>query len=142
MSDLIVSAIKKEMIPVMWPLVEEHLQRAIDQSNGELDKDDVFSRMVRGNMLLITLSRQTDIVAALALEQRDFDSGKKVLNITLAGGSESDNWIDKMDEVTQQLGKDYGCDEIYIVGRAGWVRKLKRIGYGIVHTVVSKKVGE
>lgn len=140
--ELKVAAITKEMIPIMWPLVEEKLSRAVAHSNGELSSDQVMKDMMSGKMLLITVSNDEGIVAALALEQRDFPTGKRILNITLAGGSDSAEWIEQIDDITQKLAKDYKCDEVYIIGRKGWVRALKSIGYEVIHTVVGKKVGD
>ena len=139
---VIVSAAKKEMVPMLWPLVSGLLQKAINHSNGEMTPVDVLERMCAGSMLLVTITEGEKIVTALALEQRSFSSGKKVLNLTLAGGEDLHKWMHQLDEITQNLAKDYGCDEIYIVGRAGWVRALRDIGFNKIHTVVTKKVGE
>ena len=139
--ELIVSAIKPEMVPLMWPLVSDMLNGAIDHANGELDEKDVFSRIIKGSMLLVTISQGSDIIAALGLEQRDFGTGKRILNVTLAGGSNAKDWIEQMDDVVHELAKDYKCDEVYIIGRKGWTRVLRDLGYETIHTVVSKKVG-
>ena len=140
--EFVVSAVKKELVHIVWPLVEEYLQRAVDHSNGEMSIEDVYMRMVKGSMLLVTISVKSDIVAAIAIEQRDFPSGKRVMNLTLLGGSDLVDWMDQFSEIADKLAKDYKCEEIYIVGRQGWVRSLRRLGFEPVHTVVSRKVGE
>ena len=137
-----VSAIKKELIQLVWPVVEGFLQQAVDHSNGEMCIEDVFKRLIKGNMLLVTISVESDIVAAIAIEQRNFGSGKRVLNLTLLGGSEMEHWMDEFSDIADKLAKDYKCDEIYIVGRKGWVRALRSYGFETVHTVVSRKVGD
>ena len=139
--DYIVSAIKPNMVPIVWPMVEDMLKRPLEHSNNELNIETVFMRIIKGDMLLVTISKGSDIVAAIAIEQTTFDTGKKIMNLTLVGGDDMHEWMHKFDEVTQNLAKDYGCEEIYIIGRKGWVRALRSLGFDTVHTVVSKKVG-
>lgn len=129
------------MVPLIWPLVCGMLQRAIDHSHGELDQAGVYKSMVNGDMLLVTITREKEIVAAIAMEQRNFDTGKKILNLTLVGGDSVHEWMEQIDEITLKLAKDYGCTEIYLIGRRGWTKLLKKVGYEVIHTVVRKKVG-
>jgi hypothetical protein len=135
-----VAAIKPENVVFMWPIVKSMLARAIAHSNGELEIDDILKRSIDGEILIVTISQEEEVVAAIAIEQRTFNSGKRILNLTLVGGNEMVNWMDKFSEIANNLAKDYKCDEIYIVGRPGWTRTLKRLGFETVHTVVSRKV--
>lgn len=130
------------MIPLLWHTVSHMIQMAIEHSNGEMDLGEVLDRLLKNEMILLTVSEEDNIIAALTVEKRDFPSGKSILNITTAGGADLDLWVDEIDKVTNELAKEHGCSEIYIVGRPGWMRKLKNIGYERIHTVVSKKVGE
>jgi len=138
----IVSAVKKELVPVVWPMVEKHFQRAISHSNGEMTMKEVYDKMLKGSMLLVTISVESKIEAAIAIEQRVFPSGKRVMNLTLLGGSAMEHWMDEFSDIADKLAIDYNCDEIYIVGRKGWVRALKNYGFETVHTVVGRKVGD
>lgn len=136
----IVSAIKPENVVFMWPVIKSMLERAISHSNGEITSEDILKRSIEGEILIVTISVKAKVVAAIAIEQRNFNSGKRILNLTLVGGDEMASWMDKFSEVANNLAKDYNCDEIYIVGRPGWTRTLKRLGFETVHTVVSRKV--
>lgn len=139
---IIISAITPEMIPLVWHNVRHMVEAAIEYSHGELHIDTIYNRLVDKEMVMLTVSEEDMIVAALTIEKRDFQSGKSILNVTTAGGADLHIWMDQMDPVLVDLAKEHGCEEIYIVGRAGWARALKRKGYGKIHTVVSKKVGD
>ena len=140
--ELLISAVSPEMVPVLWPVMFEKLEKAVECANGELDMEDVFSKMMNKIMLPIVISEGENIIAVIAVEVRDFDSGKRILNVTLAGGSKLDSWVALLDETLIGLARDKNCSEIYIVGRAGWQRAIKKYGYGAIHTVISKKVEE
>lgn len=130
------------MIPLVWVTVAPMIEAAIEYSHGELDLSDIQKRLMDEEMLLLAVSKGKDIVAALTVEKRIFASGKIVMNITTAGGEDLHLWMEKVNSVIDNLALEHKCTEIYIVGRPGWMRMLKNIGYGKIHTVVSKKVGE
>ena len=140
--ELLISAVSVDMIPIMWPIVFGMLEEAVDHSNGELDMETIFTKMVKQEMILVVISEDTDVIAAIALERRNFDSGKRILNVTLAGGTDMNKWVDQLDRTLVELAKEHKCDDIYIIGRRGWVKVLKSRGYGIIHTVVGKQVEE
>lgn len=137
-----ISAIKANMLPLVWFEVKPMIQAAVDHSNGELDIDQIKERLLKKEMLLLTVSREDNIVAALTLEVRHFPSGMNILNITTAGGSELHLWMKDVDKVIDDLALQHNCEEVYIVGRPGWEKLLKTQGYNKIHTVVSRKVGD
>ena len=137
-----ISAVKPELIPVIWPIVKPMLEAPIKYSHNELCIDDMYDRLIKGEMLLLTINKKSEVVAAITCEKRDFPTGKTILNVTTAGGSALQDWFEDLDKVMDRVAKEYGCEEIYIVGRPGWVRVLKNVGYEKIHTVVSRKVGD
>lgn len=139
---VLISAITPNMIPLVWHTVAPMIQMAVEYSHGELDLEDILARLTNNEMLLLTVSEGDLIIAALTIEKRDFASGKNILNVTTAGGADLHLWMDQLDPIIDELAREHGCTEIYIVGRPGWMRLLKGIGYEKIHTVVSKKVGE
>ena len=139
---MIISAISVKLLPIVWPQIEPMLSKAVAHSNGEICISDIYERSISGDMLILTASSDDEILVALAIEKREFATGKAVLNVTLAGGERLKEWMEEIDKSLVQLAKDYNCSELYIVGRNGWDRALKHIGYGRVHTVVSKKIGD
>lgn len=137
---LVISAVPVNLLPVIWPRVEEMIDMAIAHSNEELSISSIYNKLLEGDMLLVTINEGDSIVAALTLERRHFDTGKDVLNVVTAGGADMHIWVEEMDDILQKLAKQFKCEEIYIVGRQGWVRTLRDLGYQRVHTTLSKRV--
>lgn len=123
-----------------WDELYHFLGKAVDQSNGELDEVSVKNQVEDGDLLAAAVYDDQKLVAVVAFELLLFTTGKRVMNIQLAGGDSLDDWFERMDEVAQALAKARDCSEVYIVGRAGWQRKLKQLGYQTVHTVLRKEV--
>jgi hypothetical protein len=136
-----VAAIQPNMVEIIWPRVEAMIAMAIEHSNGELSLESMKRQIMKGEMLLLVVYEADIIVASLTLERRDFDSGLSVLNVTTAGGADLHIWMKDVLAVLEGLAEEQGCTELYIVGRPGWQRALKKIGFKPVHTVVSKKLG-
>ncbi len=123
-----------------WDELYSFLQKAIKYSNGELNEDSIKTQTSAGNLLLTAIYDDTTLVSVIAFELLIFTSGKRVINIQLAGGSDMVNWIEKMDDISQSIARAKDCNEIYIVGRPGWQRKLKQYGFEPIHTVLHKEV--
>ena len=139
---MIISIVPYNLLPIVWDDVKSMVKLAIDKSNGELTIDDLYAKLLSKSMLLVTVHVDGKSVAALTMEQREFDSGKRILHVATAGGEMASEWIEEVNELCDQIAIKYNCEEIYIIGREGWVRKLKHLNYSVVHTVISRKVGE
>jgi hypothetical protein len=138
---VLVSAIRPALVDSLWYKVAPLIEKAIEHSNGELDLINMYDKIMENDMLLLVVSEGKDnIMAAVTLEKRDFATGKTILNICTAGGSDMHLWVDKVLDIAEQMAKDFGCEDVYIVGRGGWQRQLKKNGYEVVHTVLKKKV--
>lgn len=141
MSNITISRIKPEIIDIIWTSIESYVQLAIDESNGELQIDVIKKRSKDGNLLLISIQKDSDIIAVLSAEVRTFETGKKVLHIMTAGGKDLMDWIADVDVAFTDLARSLGCSELYIIGRPGWAKVTKSYGYELIHTTLSKKVG-
>lgn len=135
-----IAAIKPHMVDMIWPICAEHIDRAITESNGELDIELIKQSIKDELMLLLVVYKDAKIVASCTLEKRGFQSGKEVIHIATLGGDNIEEWADKLNDAIVALAKDYNCNEIYIIGRKGWERFLKSKGYDHIHTVLSKKI--
>jgi hypothetical protein len=140
LAGLVISAIAKELLALVWPKVCPMIESAINHSNGELSIGSVYDKINKSEILLLTISKDGDIIATLTIDKRDFDSGKRIMSVVTAGGSDMRLWIVEVNETLMKLAKEHGCEEIYITGREGWVKVLNEIGYKKIHTTVSMKV--
>lgn len=137
-----IAAIPVNLIDVVWPQAEPLLKKAIDLTN-EVTLESVYSRLKSGDDLLLTVSKGPDIIAAITLEIRTFDSGVKALWLPLVGGDMMAEWMDRVLEVSEAIAKDFSCGELRgIAVRKGWMRKLAPLGWEEVCTIVKKTVGD
>lgn len=50
------------------------------------------------------------------------------------------DWIDDAYSVAKAIGKDLGCTAMYCVGRDGWEKVLKHIGFKKAYTVLINSI--
>lgn len=125
-----------------WAEIEPFVQLAIDHSNGELSMQRIKNNLGNKEIALGVII-DTDIekiIAVVTFDMITFDSGLKVLTIQCAGGERMDDWIDQVDALSISMARRHDCDKIYIIGRKGWERKLRDIGYKHAHTTLTKEV--
>lgn len=129
-----------ELLEGCWDEIEPFIIKAIDESNGELDIVTVREMVRRKELLIVTVFNDRKLIAVVSFEQTTFESGKRALHINLAGGDHMDLWYDDIDSLANDMAKQYDCSEIYIVGRKGWEKQMKKLGYKHVHTIISREV--
>lgn len=136
------SYIEPTMVDIIWPGIKHMIQVAIDESNGEFTLEGIKDDLESKKLLAAVVTLDNKALACVVFDKRTFDSGKKVINIMTAGGELLELWVDDVLRKAEQLAIQEQCDEVYIIGRKGWLRTLKGKGYNHVHTVVSKKIGD
>ncbi|QVJ07749.1 hypothetical protein S1R3Y_000041 [Vibrio phage vB_ValP_VA-RY-3] len=129
-----------EQIISCWDEVLPFIQKAVDESNGELSADEVKRRVELKEVIIATIFDNGGLIAAISFELITFPSGKKVLNIQGAGGSDMADWFEDIDKLANELAKKHDCTDVYIIGRKGWERQLKDLNYKHVHTVIGREV--
>ena len=123
-----------------WGEIEPFIKLACDESNGELTPDVVKRKVEMHNVIIAVVYDDDKLVAAISYDIIDFESGMRALNIQCAGGDILDEWFEQIEAIANSLAKEHGCNNIYIIGRAGWARKMKGLGYKTIHTVIAKEV--
>ena len=142
-ADMITFSIARaKMIPLLWVTAKPLIEVAVEHSNGELDIDLIYKKLIGEEMALITVTEDGNVLACLTVEKRIYNSGKNVLNITTAGGEGIHKWMGELSPLMDDMARKYDCTEIYIVGRPGWDRMIKDFGFQKIHTICSRKVGD
>jgi len=141
--NLVIAAVPQTMIGLIWDRVVPHLEKPISLSHGEVTLDSIKRRLISGDVLLITISRESEIIAVNTVEVRESESGLRALFIPLIGGSEMNEWMDRFLDIVKAIAKDLNCTELRgIAARKGWMRKLKPLGWSEVSTIIKCDVGE
>lgn len=131
---------KLEILDAVWPEVEPYFQLAVDESNGEIDIKSIKSKVLKKELLVATIFEDGDLIAVCSFEITNFESGKRVLSIHTAGGSKQELWVKKIDEMASELAKMHNCSHVYIIGRKGWEKIMKPLGYNHTNTIIAKEV--
>ncbi len=66
---------------------------------------------------------------------------KTVLLINFISGDNLDDWIKELDKTLVKFSKESGCDFLEACGRAGWERKVTKLGWIKKFTIVEKQHG-
>jgi hypothetical protein len=62
----------------------------------------------------------------------------KILRYFLAGGTNLNNWLERIQNKIEEFAKRENCTHIEVAGRKGWVRKLK--GFKIKAYLLNKEI--
>lgn len=142
MSEYVVTGVPAILVPVLWEQAQPFLQDAIDESNGETNIEITYNELLEGECTLVLIYKEKTVVGAANLRKRDFDTGKSAMFVTLLGGTNMQDWIDDAHYVAKLIAKAAGCSDIYCVGRNGWEKVLKGIGYKRAYTLLSFSIEE
>ena len=136
MSEYKIAAIPQTLVEAVWDRLTPHIERVIAIVDEETTIEHVKSKALSGNLLVLAICKDSDIIAALTLDIRDFDTGMKALYIPMLGGDEFFDWYEQAFEVVKAIAKDFKCTQIRAAGRRGWTRALKSIGWEEQYTVI------
>lgn len=123
-----------------WDSIWKMVGLSIAHSNGELNEESFKRKVEDGEMCVAVVFNDVKAVAAVTMDVFNFDTGLKVLNLGGAGGEHAEKWIHQVSDLANEVAKSLGCTQVYVIGRQGWMRKLKHLGYNHVHTIVAKEV--
>ncbi len=140
---LTIAAVPCTMIDLIWDKVEPLLQLVVNKSPEDIVAEVTKRELIKGNLLLITVSRGDELIAINVLDIRTLDSGIKALYICIVAGSEMELWIDDTLEYILAIAKNHNCVEMRgFAVRNGWIRKLKPYGWEELFVTLRYKVGE
>lgn len=143
MSDLTITTVHSSMINIIWDKVEPLIKMVEQKSPEDIVSEVTKQELIKGNLVLATISRGSDIIAIHVLDVRTLDSGTKILYIPIIAGSEMELWMDDFLEILVAIAKNYGCAELRgLAVRDGWLRKLKPYGWEEIFTTIRYKIGE
>lgn len=131
--------IERSAIAGAWPAVKHMVEAALAQSAGRLDADDVLELLTSGGMqlwALITSEGEPEVAAVLVTEIMDYPR-KRVLDLSLMGGSRMELWLDAL-PVLEQWAAQQGIHQVQIHGRRGWARVT---GYPERGALLVKEIG-
>lgn len=119
------SLVPPTLINFIWKDIEYIIDSIISKAHGEMTIETVRKKLVDDNALLVICYDEYLIKGLIILQVEVFDSGLRVLNVSMAGG-ELDVFTGEYDPIMIEIAKNLKCDEIRAIGaRVGWERMFK-----------------
>jgi hypothetical protein len=137
-----IAAIPHYLIDFMWPFVQSIIDSIIARAHGEMNIDTVKAKLKSDTALLVVCLEDTIVKGLVILQVEAFDTGLRVLNLSMAGG-DVDIFTGEYDNVLLDIAKNLKCDEIRAIGaRVGWDRFLnkKETNWKKISTTLTYKV--
>lgn len=107
-------------VDTFYPFVEEWLQQAIDFAGDRYADGEVLRDCKRGTRQL-WLVWENNILGAVVTK---IFGRARVCQIELCAGEGIDEWLHLLSEL-EGWALNQGCAEMEVVGRLGWIKKLK-----------------
>lgn len=129
-------------VPEAWPHVAPLLQRALDQTYGEYDLDDIFALVLEeAQQLHVIGDLQHGIVAAATTEIVQYPQ-RRAVRIHLLGGELLNGWRAAFDRYMEQGARERGADQIEFIGRPGWERVFRGTDKRATRMTIIKEVAQ
>jgi len=132
--DNVVTRVPSEDVEFIWSQVAPLLEKALDETYSI---QDVLYGIVNDRMQLFISWNNNTVESAVVTEIAQYPQAK-ILRYFLAGGTNLDNWLERIQKTIEKFAKRNKCTHLEVAGRKGWVRKLK--GFKMKVTILSKEI--
>ena len=132
-----VSLVPANAVTNVWDKIEELVDKVIPYTYGRMIAADVLHNLIINHYHLWIIEKE-DTIKAIAITEFMKYPRKTVLLINFISGDKLSEWVEELDRVLVKFSKETGCDFLEACGRAGWERKVTRLGWQKRFTIVEK----
>ena len=132
--DNVVTRVPSEDLLFIWSQVSPLLEKALDET---YTIKDILYGLSNDTMQLFISWNNNKVESAVVTEIANYPNAK-ILRYFLAGGTNLNNWLERIQEKIEKFAKQNECTHLEVTGRKGWVRKLK--GYQMKAIILSKEI--
>ena len=118
-----VALILPEDVEVVWPHVENHIERSAARAEGELTPADYLAFLINGQMHLWVAIEDKNVIAAMVTQVIVYPR-KRVLRIIAIGGEGMERWK-QFFPMLENFAASLNCTSLEAWGRKGWKKILK-----------------
>jgi hypothetical protein len=118
-----VALILPEDVEVVWPHVEDHIERSANRAEGELLPGDYLRFLIDGQMHLWVAIENNSVIAAMVTQVIVYPR-KRSLRIIAVGGEGMERW-QKFFPMLESFASSLNCTCLEAWGRKGWKKILK-----------------
>jgi len=126
--------VKISLVPVdeirnIWGDVSRHLEKAAEYTYGRYEEIDILHECVINKFNLWVAYREgPEYIGAACTEILKYPR-KKALSVVFLSGDDFSEWMPEIDQKFVDFAKVMECDFVEACGRAGWERKVKKLGW-------------
>ena len=133
-SDDVINRVPSEDVELIWKQVSSYLVKALDETYAI---EDIYEGLIDDRMQLFISWNNNRVESAVVTEIAVYPQSK-VLRYFLAGGTNLENWLERIQIIIEKFAKRENCTHIEVAGRKGWVRKLK--GFKVKAYLLNKEI--
>ena len=125
---MIISAVPKEAVGVVWAGVSRVMQKSVETSRGKYHIDDLYHGIQTGLYVLWVIMEEEKVIAAITTRIISYP-GKKAMAMDWIGGSTMGEWLPMAQKTMESFAEDNKCTHLEGYGRKAWGRWLGRYGW-------------
>jgi hypothetical protein len=110
-----------------WPLVKHEVARAFRYNSDRMDIDDIEQSLHDKTMQLWAI-HDGNIKCVFVTEIVTYAKCKAVRIVTVTG-IKHEEWLPLGVDTVVRWGKEHGCTMLEMLGRRGWEKPLKALGF-------------
>lgn len=108
-------------VDATWPTFAERLQKACEETGGDLSSGDLWQMCRSGQAFLVLVYDESGFIAALIMQFQNW-SGKQVLRVLAIVGDNMSQWLSMAKGFIAQMAANGGAKSLVADGREGWTR--------------------
>jgi hypothetical protein len=113
---------------IIFPKVKHYLEKAAVLSGGRMSIEEIENNVLHKNHQLWIAFNEDEIVATADTELIQYAKIKTLVGHFI-GGKDLESWKQPIVDAMAMFGKAEGCSRIEFMGRRGWTKPLKQIGW-------------
>lgn len=128
---MIITLVPASAVPKVWLSILPYVRDLIEVADGRTSELQIYEdALQRKHLLWIAIDDAMDNrIIGFATSKINSYPKRRLLSVEYLGGEDFESWMDALQETFCNFARDQGCDGIEAIGRIGWERMLKKIGW-------------
>ena len=136
-----VSGVPHKDIHRVLPCIDKYLDKVIPYTGGRYEKQDIVEGILKKELdLWVPINTKEDSIDGVVVTQFTVYPRKKVFTILLCCGDNLNQWYGPIFDMLYQFASLNECNLAEVIGRKGWVRRLKDDGFKQSVWIVEREI--
>jgi len=117
-------------IDAVWHDIVGYLDFTETRSHGTMSAESIRDAIRDRDMqAMVVVDDDNEIIGVAVTELRSSPTGTRVLHIVALAGDRFDEWQEEGDRILRKWALSIEAPVVQLVGRRGWVKRLKPLGW-------------